>query len=144
MSDNDLIRRGEAIRMVNLYVKSLRHVTLADQTIEAIAALPAVAAALPAVAASLPSTVAARWRANGQPDPHGTRYDCERAALSMGDMSDDELANRVFMANRTDPDLIIWQTAAKDRIRWLSRALESAAAASQPADPVREIGRAHV
>lgn len=48
MSDNDLIRRGSAIRMVNLHVKASRHVTLADQTIEAIAALPAVAVSQPA------------------------------------------------------------------------------------------------
>lgn len=27
-----------------------------------------------------PSTPSAQWRANGEPDPHGNAYDCERAA----------------------------------------------------------------
>ena len=78
------------------------------------------------LAAVQPSTVAALWRANGQPDPHGSRCECERASLPKGDMSDDELANRMFIADRNDLDLIVWQTAAKERIRWLSRALIAA------------------
>ena len=67
------------------------------------------------------ATPAARWREEGQPDPHGRRYDCERAALCGGSMTDDEIANAVFL----DPS-IMNLTAAKDRIRWLSRALASA------------------
>lgn len=83
-------------------------------------------------------TPAAQWRTNGEPDPHGTRYDCERAQLAMGTLSDDELANGVFLhgdGTHGRPPLteiiagrafspIAWLTAAKDRIRWLSRALE--------------------
>lgn len=86
----------------------------------------------------IPSTPAAAWRENGEPDPHGTSYDCERAALTLGFLTDDELANGVFMnADQPmdikrllakDPDYYTpntWLTGAKERIRWLSRALVS-------------------
>lgn len=76
-----------------------------------------------------------------KPDPHGKRYDCERANLCMGDLTDDELANGVFLHGNEPLDIdkvmskapgyhpsIAWLTAAKDRIRWLSRALEQALA----------------
>jgi hypothetical protein len=43
-------------------------------------------------------------------------------------MSDFELANRQFLAGRFDTDLVAWQTAAKDRIRWLSVKLAQAEA----------------
>ena len=46
-----------------------------------------------------------------------------RADLCKGDVSDLALANAVFMASRNDLDLIVWQTAAKERIRWLSAQL---------------------
>lgn len=61
-------------------------------------------------------TPAARWRVQGKPDPHGVRYDCERRELAGGDMTDDEVANAVYL----DPS-INNLTIAKDRIRWLSR-----------------------
>lgn len=66
-------------------------------------------------------TPAARWREAGEPDPHGVRYDCDRAQLAGGDMTDDEVANAVFL-NSSIHNL----TIAKDRIRWLSRRLEQA------------------
>lgn len=83
-------------------------------------------------------TLSAEWRAEGLADPHGTRYDCDRAALTMGNLTDDELANGVFLHGdgthgRAPIQEVIagrafwpiaWLTAAKDRIRWLSRALE--------------------
>lgn len=47
----------------------------------------------------------------------------------MDHVSDFDLANRVFMADRNDLDLIVWQTAAKERIRWLSIELAKAKAA---------------
>lgn len=86
-------------------------------------------------------TPGAAWRANGEPDPHGDRYNCERAALSMGHLTDDELANGAFLNYDAPLNLegilagthsapIAWMTAVKDRIRWLSRQL---AAAPQPA-----------
>lgn len=66
-------------------------------------------------------TPAARWREEGKPDPHGARYDCERAQIAGGHLTDDEVANAVFL----DPS-IENLTIAKDRIRWLSRQLEAA------------------
>ena len=44
-------------------------------------------------------------------------------------MTDFELANAVFMADRNDLGLIVYQTAAKERIRWLSLRLAEAEAA---------------
>lgn len=86
-----------------------------------------------------PATPAARWRIDGEADPHGERYDCERADLALGVLTDDELANAVFMHGNEMPDFqrvlagtakmpIVYLTAAKDRIRWLSRALAGATA----------------
>ncbi len=66
------------------------------------------------------STPAAMWRENGEEDPHGTDYDCERAKLCRGDLTDDQLANEVYL----NPG-IANLTAAKERIRWLSRQLEN-------------------
>jgi hypothetical protein len=90
---------------------------------------------------AVPSTPAAQWRVDGEKDPHAGHYDGERAALTLGKLTDDELANGVFMnADQPmdiarmlarDPDYhppIVWLTAAKERIRWLSRALERAIA----------------
>ena len=79
-------------------------------------------------------TPAASWRQNGEADPHDSRYDCERAALAMGHLTDDELANGAFLnydqplniagiLARTHASPIAWMTAVKDRIRWLSRKL---------------------
>ncbi len=74
-----------------------------------------------------PATPAAKWRENGEPDPFGIQYDKERAKLPKGDLTDDELANAVFCCDhRTDLESIVWLTAAKERIRWLSRALVKA------------------
>lgn len=64
-------------------------------------------------------TPAARWRENGEPDPHGDMYNQERSRLCMGHATDDELANEVYL-KPTIGNL----TAAKERIRWLSRRAE--------------------
>lgn len=82
------------------------------------------------------STPSADWRAKGQPDPHGDRYNCERAALAMGNLTDDQLANGAFLNYDRPLDVagiiagtchspIAWMTAVKDRIRWLSRTNET-------------------
>lgn len=86
-------------------------------------------------------TPAAKWRVEGQPDPHAGHYDGERSELAMGDLTDDELANGVFMHGNEPLNIdklmsgepgyypsIAWLTAAKDRIRWLSRKLEESKA----------------
>ncbi|WP_074769933.1 hypothetical protein [Paraburkholderia fungorum] len=90
------------------------------------------------------TTPAAAWRTNGEADPHGSHYDCERAALTLGNLTDDELANGAFMnydAKLSIDDMlnpkpgqhmpIVWMTAVKDRIRWLSRALVKAQGAAR-------------
>lgn len=80
------------------------------------------------VAGDAAGTPSSRWASNGEPDPHGRVYDCERAALAHGGMTDDELANAVFL----EPSMGHLM-AAKDRIRWLSRRL-LAALPAQPAE----------
>ena len=87
-------------------------------------------------------TPSSRWAANGEPDPHGNTYDCERAELTMGDFTDDELANAVFLHGNERPSLadmgagrlpaIAYLMAAKDRIRWLSRRLASTGSTAEP------------
>ncbi|RIJ65137.1 hypothetical protein D1604_12515 [Brevundimonas sp. LPMIX5] len=57
---------------------------------------------------------------------------------SRPDLTDFALANRVFMADRNDLDLIVWQTAAKERIRWLSIELAKAQSAMLSAAPAPE------
>ncbi len=86
------------------------------------------------------ATPSSHWHTNGEPDPHAGHYDGERAQLTLGKYTDDELANGVYMNYDVRPPLqdivdgkahspIAWVTAAKDRIRWLSRKLEEATAA---------------
>lgn len=82
------------------------------------------------------STPGAEWRAYGEADPHRDRYECERAQLTMGNTTDDALANGAFL-NYDQPlnihgimagthfSPIAWMTAVKDRIRWLSRQNEA-------------------
>ncbi|WP_422505922.1 hypothetical protein [Stenotrophomonas sp. GZD-301] len=95
--------------------------------------------------ALVPATPATKWAAAGRPDPHGNRYNCLRAALTLGHLTDDELANAVFMHGNEQPTMadlaagtalpgITYLTAAKDRIRWLSRALSAAISEQQAGD----------
>ena len=98
------------------------------------------------------STPSSKWSSAGESDPHGKAYDCERAELSMGEYTDDELANAVFMHDhrsfdiaatmRGEPGSIVLLTAAKDRIRWLSRSLDKALAClnAAPAAPAADAG----
>jgi hypothetical protein len=93
-----------------------------------------------------PTTPSSHWKVEGEPDPHAGHYDGERAALTLGKLTDDELANGAFMNYDAPFDVhavivqrpgyhppIVWMTAVKDRIRWLSRALEKALATHPPA-----------
>jgi hypothetical protein len=80
-------------------------------------------------------TPASRWREKGEIDPHGTRYDCERASTAGGHLTDDEVANAVFL----DPS-IQNLTIAKDRIRWLSRKLAEALAERAAATVCHDCG----
>lgn len=72
-------------------------------------------------------TVAAKWRENGESDPFGEQYNCERHELAMGNFTDDELANEVYMNGDMGFGSIMYLTAAKERIRWLSRQNENKA-----------------
>ena len=89
-------------------------------------------------------TPAAKWRQEGQADPHGDHYSCQRAALTLGEYTDDELANGVLLHGNEPLNInallrktpgyhsaIVWLTAAKDRVRWLSRSLEESSAREQ-------------
>jgi hypothetical protein len=70
-------------------------------------------------------TPAHKW----ENDPHGDRYNCKRSDLPYGHLTDDEFANEFYLCNhRTSLDSAGYLSAAKDRIRWLSRQLEQ----SQP------------
>ncbi len=102
---------------------------------------PEVFAASYAPAAS--GTPAAEWRARGEADPHAGHYDGERSKLCLGHLTDDEVANGAFLNYNAPLNLqgivagthyspIAWMTAAKDRIRWLSRSLEKALALARP------------
>jgi hypothetical protein len=66
-----------------------------------------------------PGAVSEHWT---DPDPDMLKdYAARtRGSLMHGEMTDFALANRQFMAGRGDLDLVSWQTAAKERIRWLS------------------------
>jgi hypothetical protein len=49
-----------------------------------------------------------------------------RDRLAMGHLTDFNLANAIFLADRNSLELISYQTAAKERIRWLSIQLATA------------------
>ncbi|WP_146147092.1 hypothetical protein [Photobacterium kishitanii] len=77
-------------------------------------------------------TPSSRWYENDREDFHKGVYDCERHELDLGDLTDDELANDVFLFGNSKPAIceilagtakmpIVYLTAAKERIRWLSR-----------------------
>jgi len=56
----------------------------------------------------------------------------KRSDLAMGDMSDFALANAQYMVSRDDLRLIAFQTAAKERIRWLSARLAALSPHKEP------------
>lgn len=60
-----------------------------------------------------------------------------RSNLAMGEMSDLGLANAVFIVSRNDVRLIDYQTAAKERIRWLSVQLALAYGALDAVSAIR-------
>ncbi len=77
-------------------------------------------------------TPSSNWFEAGEADPHAKRFtDVERALLTLGKLTDDQLANAVFLHNHREMDIDAIMagepsspallTAAKERIRWLSR-----------------------
>lgn len=83
------------------------------------------------------STPSSNWLKSGEKDPHPDLIDKERGSLMLGNHTDDELANAVFMyGDRSDHEKgrailageissIAYLTAGKERLRWLSRHLEA-------------------
>lgn len=81
------------------------------------------------------STPANRHVENDGVDPFANYLGKERAELALGRFTDDEVANGVFLYGGDKLDImrvtldkdyvppIGWLTAAKERIRWLSRKL---------------------
>lgn len=73
----------------------------------------------------------AQWIEENGEDPFKGGYDCERHELPMGELSDYALANAMFMNYDQIPSMaemlartkkmpIVWMTAGKERMRWLS------------------------
>lgn len=67
-------------------------------------------------------------------DPFAALSNKQRSELPMGNLTDDELANGVYLHGDREPNIqdvisgkayrpIVWLTAAKERMRWLSRRL---------------------
>lgn len=59
-------------------------------------------------------------------DMANSYLEMSRDDLAYGQRSDLELANDIYMASRHDLELLSLQTAAKERIRWLSAQLARA------------------
>ena len=87
-----------------------------------------------------PSTPSSRWFVEGSEDYHPDLINKDRGLLMLGDHTDDELANELFLyGNMSDYEKtrallsgksssIAYLTAGKERIRWLSRHLEGSLA----------------
>lgn len=70
--------------------------------------------------ANLPEALPGHWDTEDGRDKASEYVAMPRDRLIRGELSDLALANRQFLAGRYDLDLVVWQTAAKERIRWLS------------------------
>lgn len=66
------------------------------------------------------------WFLKGDEDPHYDLYNKERSHIACGGMTDDTIANALFMGGDSSMrgfSSISILTAGKERIRWLSRSL---------------------
>lgn len=68
----------------------------------------------------LPETLTGHWETSDGNMVATSFAPLLRKDLSMGKVSDYELANAIYLASRSDMALIGYQQAAKERIRWLS------------------------
>ena len=68
------------------------------------------------------STPFARWRENGEPDPHGEYYHDDIASTACGHYPSEVIALALVYGDHNHT-LIFWLTAGKERLRWLSRKL---------------------
>jgi len=96
-----------------------------------------------------PKTTSSSWFDKNEVDPHEKRFtDVERTTLALGRLTDDQLANAVYLHNHREmnfeailsgePSSIALLTAAKERIRWLSRKT------NWPVDKITVIGDEHI
>lgn len=69
------------------------------------------------------TTPFAKWRENGEPDPHGDHYDREDATLAHANIPSDILADMLPRSPSMGLSNIGILTAGKERTRWLSRKL---------------------
>jgi hypothetical protein len=81
-----------------------------------------------AVKGVLPEVLDGHWTTAEGRDMAERYANQPRSALGFADHTDFSLANAVYLADRNSLDLIVMQTAAKDRIRWLSANLAVALA----------------
>lgn len=100
-------------------------------------------------------TPGAEWMVKQEPDPFNGRYDVTRNELPMGDMTDYHFANQLYLCGDQSPSLeqllsgeakrpIVWLTAAKERIRWLSYQLHLAESSQVKPDMRRYISKAEL
>lgn len=75
--------------------------------------------------------VAGHWVTDEGTDMANRYADMKREDLAFGHKSDLEMANAIYMADRHSLDLLMLQTAAKERIRWLSAQLAIAKASGE-------------
>jgi hypothetical protein len=78
-----------------------------------------------AEAATLPDVLPDHWTSAEGREMAVEYLTTPRNRLGRSDLTDFALANAVFLADRRDLDPIVYQTAAKERIRWLSAHLAS-------------------
>lgn len=93
----------------------------------------------------LPDKLESHWSSSEAKEVGEEYLKHTREWLTRGDLPDFELANAVFMASRHDLSLIVYQTAAKERIRWLSvqlaAALQKIAALEEEIEEARSVAQ---
>jgi hypothetical protein len=68
------------------------------------------------------NTPFAKWRDDGETDPHGEHYSKGVESLAHGNYPSEFIAHALTV-NVSDIFFITWLTAGKERLRWLSRKL---------------------
>lgn len=122
--------RGEEFRMPELSFEQVLEITKSSTRANVLAEL-----GVPVLLAG--PTPSSRWFLEGREDTFPNLINKERGDLCLGDHTDDELANEVFLYGDMSsddkhraimsgrPSSIVYLTAGKERIRWLSRHLEA-------------------
>jgi hypothetical protein len=83
----------------------------------------------------LPRAAAGHWASDEGWEIAKEYLPKRREDLMMGDLTDFELANAQYLVGRESFQLLAYQTAAKERIRWLSVQLASAIEARRAETP---------